>query len=125
MRIRKIQLLKFKRFTDLTIDLGSEPKKIIALTGSNGCGKSSIFDALEEISKNYRGGGAGFQFGKIYEGNSEKCNRDQHIKIETYSGNAFKQNSIYIRSAYRFTPSINATQIKALPTIKKMSLFRL
>jgi predicted ATP-binding protein involved in virulence len=46
MRIKKIQLQDYKRFHNLTIDLGSEPKRIVVLVGSNGCGKSSIIDAM-------------------------------------------------------------------------------
>ena len=40
-------IVGFKRFDNLTIDLGPTPKKIIGLVGPNGCGKSSIFDAFE------------------------------------------------------------------------------
>ncbi|MCE5343998.1 MAG: AAA family ATPase [Eubacteriales bacterium] len=46
MFIKKIHLMDYKRFHDLTIDLGDDPKRIITLVGPNGCGKSSIFDAL-------------------------------------------------------------------------------
>jgi len=51
MRIKKIQLKNgYKRFHDLTIDLGNEPKRIIALVGPNGCGKSSVLDGLLYIN---------------------------------------------------------------------------
>ena len=47
MRIKKIQLKNgYKRFKDLTIDLGNDPKRIIALVGANGCGKSSVLDGM-------------------------------------------------------------------------------
>jgi len=47
MKIKKIQLMNgYKRFLDLTIDLGENPKKIIALVGPNGCGKSSVLDGM-------------------------------------------------------------------------------
>ncbi len=57
MRVKKIQVKTFKRFDDLSIDLGDNPKKIIALIGPNGCGKSSIFDAFEEKLKDFRNTG--------------------------------------------------------------------
>ena len=51
MFITKLQLKNFKRFTDLTIDLTSEnntkSRKLVLLIGTNGSGKSSIFDAFE------------------------------------------------------------------------------
>ena len=46
MKIRKIILSKYKRFQSLTIDLGDNPKRIVALVGPNGCGKSSVFDGM-------------------------------------------------------------------------------
>ena len=46
MFIKKIQMVGYKRFFDLTIDLGEKPKRIVALVGPNGCGKSSVFDAM-------------------------------------------------------------------------------
>lgn len=46
MKIKKLHLKKYKRFSDLTIDLAETPKRIIALVGPNGCGKSSVFDAM-------------------------------------------------------------------------------
>lgn len=36
MKIGKITLSKYKRSQSLTIDLGDEPKRIIALVGPNG-----------------------------------------------------------------------------------------
>ncbi|MGA3052199.1 MAG: AAA family ATPase [Chitinispirillaceae bacterium] len=58
MRIKKVILKEFKRFDDLTIDLGENPKKIVALVGPNGCGKSSIFDAFETQTKTFRFNGS-------------------------------------------------------------------
>ena len=47
MRIKRLHIKNgYKRFHNLTIDLGNDPKRIIALVGPNGCGKSSVFDAL-------------------------------------------------------------------------------
>lgn len=47
MKVRRIRLKNgYKRFHDLTIDLGDNPKRIIALVGPNGCGKSSVIDGM-------------------------------------------------------------------------------
>jgi AAA15 family ATPase/GTPase len=51
MRITRLQLKNFKRFTDLTIENIPKEAKLVLLIGSNGSGKSSIFDAFDAISK--------------------------------------------------------------------------
>ena len=53
MKITKLELKNFKRFDDLTIDLTSlaEPAKLVLLIGTNGSGKSSVFDAFELFNK--------------------------------------------------------------------------
>ena len=52
MFITHLQLSNFKRFTDLTIDLTSlaQPPKLVLLIGSNGSGKTSVFDGFEAIA---------------------------------------------------------------------------
>jgi len=49
MRINKIELKNFKRFTDLTIENIPSTTKLVLLIGANGSGKSSIFDALHNF----------------------------------------------------------------------------
>ncbi len=52
MRIHQIHLKNFKRFTDLTIKLDeSKDTKLVVIIGSNGIGKSSIFDAFNLVSR--------------------------------------------------------------------------
>ena len=47
MKIKKVQLRNgYKRFHELTIDLGDDPKRIVAPIGPNGCGKSSVLDGM-------------------------------------------------------------------------------
>ena len=46
MKIKSIHLHDFKRFTDLTISELPETARLVVLIGPNGCGKSSVFDAL-------------------------------------------------------------------------------
>ena len=47
MKIKSIKLKDFKRFTDLTIEGLPETAKLVVMIGPNGCGKSSVFDALK------------------------------------------------------------------------------
>ncbi len=53
MKITKLELKNFKRFDDLIIDMTAlaEPAKLVLLIGTNGSGKSSVFDAFEFINK--------------------------------------------------------------------------
>ena len=46
MKIKKIIIKDFRRFTDLTIDGLGPQVKLVVLLGRNGSGKSSLFEAL-------------------------------------------------------------------------------
>jgi len=47
MKIKKLELRNFKRFTDLTIDNINKEVRLVLLIGANGSEKSSVFDAFE------------------------------------------------------------------------------
>ena len=51
MRITRLQLKNFKRFTDLTIEAIPKEAKLVLLIGSNGSGKSSVFDAFNSFAR--------------------------------------------------------------------------
>jgi AAA15 family ATPase/GTPase len=51
MRITKIELGNFKRFSDLTIEGIPPTSKLVLLIGSNGSGKSSVFDAFDFVRR--------------------------------------------------------------------------
>lgn len=46
MKIKSVQLKNFKRFTDLRIENIPEETKLVLLIGTNGSGKSSVFDGF-------------------------------------------------------------------------------
>jgi len=50
MKIKRLELTNFKRFSNLTIDNIPEEAKLVLLIGSNGSGKSSVFDAFELLN---------------------------------------------------------------------------
>lgn len=122
MKLKTIKLKNFKRFDDLTINLGENPKKIIALVGPNGCGKSSIFDAFEEKLKDYKSASQSEDasyFSKFWhsifpEEKLERYNKNESITITKEDNTAsFDKKSFYIRSAYRFTSKLKVDSIKA------------
>jgi len=51
MKIKRVKLVKFKRFSDLTISEIPATTKLVVLVGSNGCGKSSLFEAFNFWNK--------------------------------------------------------------------------
>ncbi len=51
MKIKSLRLKNFKRFTDLTIQGIPDATKLVLLIGSNGSGKSSVFDAFEVLNR--------------------------------------------------------------------------
>ena len=122
MRVKTVKLVEFKRFDDLTIELGPNPKKIVALVGPNGCGKSSIFDGFEQQLKRWRDyGSEGVEFYSksfFYDDNrrSEQYNAQEAVDV-TFDSGSLNRKSFYIRTSYRFTPKIDVRQIEPLPDI--------
>ena len=56
IRLKKVSINDFKRFTQLTVQNIPESTKLIMLAGPNGSGKSSFFDALNTWHRfNWRG----------------------------------------------------------------------
>ena len=123
MRLKAIRLKEFKRFDDLTIDLGDDPKKIIAVVGPNGCGKSSIFDAFEDRMRDFRhigDEGQGFYSKAFYYVDASKrstsYDKYQSVSLTPKSG-TIDRKSFYIRTAYRFTSKFNVQSLEALPGV--------
>lgn len=131
MFISKVRLKNgYKRFHDLTIDLGPDPKRIVALVGPNGCGKSSVLDGLL-----YHAGA----HGRVGEGAARDHNYHsmtgatsltwQDVEIQFTSGNfgqvrgqkeaAGKANTIFsFRSPYRYNSRLKIGETKAVPEIR-------
>ena len=121
MRVKTVKLVGFKRFDHLTIDLGPTPKKIIAMIGPNGCGKSSIFDAFEQQLKNFRSYGQEneefYSKGLFYNINPDNEQYKQRKVTVTPHSGSLDRKSFYIRTSYRFTPRIEIEVIGHLPGI--------
>ena len=131
MRIKKIQLKNgYKRFYDLTIDLGNEPKRIIALVGPNGCGKSSVLDGLLFHNAAYHkiGNKSGKDYN--YHSMSQTPNFDyQNIIIELDKGsfgeikqqrqtNGMENTLFSFRSPYRYNSNLKVNESRATTEIR-------
>ncbi len=131
MRIRKIQLKNgYKRFHDLTIDLGSDPKRIIALVGPNGCGKSSVLDGLLFHNAAYHQIGNKGGKDHNYHSMTQTPNFNyQNIVIELDKGSfgELKQqrqkvgteNTLFsFRSPYRYNSNLKVNESRATTEIR-------
>ena len=131
MKIKKIQLKNgYKRFYNLTIDLGENPKRIIALIGPNGCGKSSVLDGML-FHHNSHGaiGNKGTKDFTYHSMNQEPNFSYQSIVIDFVEGSYVelrqkkqidgKQNTMFsFRSPYRYNSQLKVKQTKATTEIR-------
>lgn len=131
MRIKKLQLKNgYKRFHDLTIDLGDSPKRIIALVGPNGCGKSSILDGMLFLNNAYGNIGNKSEKDYTYHSLTQTPNYNYtNITIDFDNGNFSeirqtrqligKEKTIFsFRSPYRYNSNLKVQQSKATKEIR-------
>lgn len=131
MKIKKLHLKKYKRFSDLTIDLGESPKRIVALVGPNGCGKSSVFDSMLFRNNAFNIIGNTSKKDYTYHSLENQPNYDfQNIDIIFVEG-AFAevrdkkkptglQNTIFsFRSSFRYNNSLSVKESKAVSELRK------
>lgn len=118
MRISRLELKNFKRFTDLTIGEIPIGAKLVLLIGSNGSGKSSVFDAFEALNKMKRGDLAE----RTYY--SKKIEFEFEVRLQTEDsyfllekGAVRSQNksldalNFYGRSSFRQVPRLTRTSL--------------
>ncbi|MDY6398435.1 MAG: AAA family ATPase [Treponema sp.] len=112
MKIKEIQIRNFKRFSNLIIKNLPETAKLVVLVGPNGCGKTSLFEALNYWYKlnGYNSvGNADFYIKKneneIIKTGDWYSNR---VVITKYGNDITNQLDVhgkfYFRSAYRNEP---------------------
>ncbi|EKF18062.1 AAA family ATPase [Nitratireductor pacificus] len=133
MRIKKLQLKNgYKRFHDLTIDLGDDPARIVALVGPNGCGKSSVLDGLLFHAGAYGQVGAGSRRDNTYHSMMGLPLSHADIDIEFTTGKydavralrqpTGRENTIFsFRSPYRYNSKLKIKETKSVPEIWRNS----
>jgi predicted ATPase len=113
VRITNIRLKNFKRFSDLEIRDLPETAKLVLLVGPNGCGKSSLFDALIVWYRAKAGWGYAQDAGYYRKDKNEAIDWDESVKV-TLAGNQEPPRaygSLYVRTAYRNDPEFSITGI--------------
>ena len=131
MKIKKIQLTNgYKRFFDLTIDLGENPKRIVALVGPNGCGKSSVFDGMLYHNNAHSRIGNKSQQNFGFHSMNKMPNFDYRNVLIDFEKERFysvwldksmtgKQNTMFsFRSPYRYNTSLKVSESKATSEIR-------
>ena len=127
MRIRSISLKGYKRFKDLTIDLGDDPARIVALVGPNGCGKSSVFDALLFLQGAYGNIGKTGQKDSWYHSLDQDPNYDRNnVNVvfttgsldEVRNSRRGQRNTLFsFRSSYRYNTEVKVDEIRSVEDI--------
>ena len=123
MKIASVELRNFKRFTDLKIQNIPAEAKLVVLLGPNGCGKSSLFDALHSKSYEYRQIGT-HKDPDYYSKVSSPRRRSNEINIQFHgAAQSDLGKAIYVRTAYRNDPIINVTSIQKMSSVIKETRF--
>lgn len=131
MHLKKLRLKNgYKRFRDLTIDLGDNPARIVALVGPNGCGKSSVLDGILYHATAHGRIGKGAQRDHTYHSmdNLPSYNA-QNVEIDFLNGTYSKvrqkfseigkeQTIFSFRSPYRYNSHLKVSETKATSEIR-------
>lgn len=118
MRIKRVELNDFKRFTHLTVEDIPETAKLIVLVGPNGSGKTSFMETLNHYYKFAGYGDVGesnylskidvkrkFEFGEWYSLASKTVDIDFYDAAYPKDvGRSNIKGHFYFRSAYRNEP---------------------
>ena len=131
MRIKKLHLIKYKRFFDLTINLGENPKRIVALVGPNGCGKSSIFDSMLFLNNTFGKIGGGQRKDYTYHSLEQSPGYDyKNVSLDFDSGDfntvhnqkktVGQENTIFsFRSSFRFNSILSVKESSAVSELRR------
>lgn len=128
MKINRLQLINFKRFTDLTLENIPNTSKLILLIGSNGSGKSSVFDSFGFINsilkKDYAINSSLEYFKKksekeliiniLFENELSTTFNESEVKTQAafrkYNGK-LDENTFYGRTSFRQIPRLTRTAL--------------
>ena len=108
------------KYCDLKIEDIPSTAKLVILLGPNGCGKSSVFDAMHV--KSYEYGSMGKRLEPDYYLKTPAQNPPLNIRFHDTS-NSKLDRAIYARTAYRNDPVMDIGAIQRLPSALKERRF--
>lgn len=111
MRVSSIKLKNFKRFSDLVIVGIPASAKLVVIVGPNGCGKSSLFDALLHWYRTKSGFGWSGDIGYLQKSSEESFNPSNMVEVVLHDGQVVTGSSLYLRTAYRNDPDFSVDGI--------------
>ena len=109
MRIEAVRLLNFKRFTDLVVKDVPATAKLVVVVGPNGCGKSSLFDALLQWYRSQVGFGYKQDEPYYRKDSSQAFQWDQSVVVSLHGSPKVAKGCLYLRTAYRNDPDFSVT----------------
>lgn len=111
MRVQSIRLHNFKRFTDTLIhDIPAEAKLVVAV-GPNGCGKSSLFDALLHWYRSTTGFGRTNDELYFRKRQDHPFTWNKTVEVVLHGNQVPEKGSLYVRTAYRNDPDFSVSSI--------------
>ena len=143
MKIKRIELKKFKRFTHLIVENIPETTKLVVLVGPNGSGKTSFMEAMNHFHKfaGYGNTGDYRYLSKVGDADTIDHNNwyntaSNLVNIEFYNmtvpnivgSNENVRGHFYFRSAYRNEPDFHIDSMRKqqnpIETIRLESLIQ-
>ena len=115
MKIKKIAIRNFKRFTNLMVSDIPDSSKLILVIGANGSGKSSLFDAFDWLGK----GDYKSRYYRVEDVNNyyRKNDEDPYVLIELADGMQIEKGEFVLKGQNLLKKFIGRSSIRIVPRI--------